>query len=86
MNIGLDIISSGCTLVFCDIHIYCIPKIFVHLHFYILVKYTYICQIYECMSRTRPYELFTRFKSDREDLNEAARYGRPEGENSAELV
>lgn len=40
----------------------------------------------ECMSRTRVYEWFTRFKNGREDLNDDARPGRPEGENRAELV
>ena len=40
----------------------------------------------DCMSRTQVYTWFTRFKNDREDLNDDQRPGRPEVRNRAELV
>ena len=40
----------------------------------------------DCMSRTQGYTWFTRFKNDRDDLNDDPRPGRPEASNRAELV
>lgn len=40
----------------------------------------------ECMSRTRTYEWFTRFKNRREGLNDDASPGRTKGENRVEFV
>ena len=40
----------------------------------------------DCMSRTQVYRWFTRFKNDRDDLNDDPRPGRPKESNRAELV
>ena len=40
----------------------------------------------DCMSRTQVYTWFTRFKNDRDDLNDDPRPGRLEASNRAELV